>query len=169
MLAGRVQSCLCRNDEDRRRRQSAGPRARKDRVKDRLTCAGKAAVTKFQRAQVRCQAEYDAIEVEVYEEQHPGRIKRRGLKVEATLCEDGATRDCVWIPKLAKGHHRIIAEQVTGTGVDETVDDGENIIRAGQIVDKYQALRDETLSSSKHAEAQRSVLESAEISEASLF
>ena len=120
-------------------------KSEREKLALRLQDARRVAVESFRKAQVRVQGEFTAIEVEAYEEMHPGRIAAKKMKVERTLCEDGVYRDCVWVSALPKGHHKVITEQVSGSAMREEVDDGSVTIRANQQRDKFENLRAKTV------------------------
>ena len=111
----------------------------RDKVRVRCEEVRKAAVNAYQKSEVVVRNKFRAVEVGKYEEQFPGRIKAKNMKVLPIKCS-GVMKDCVLLPKLPEGEHEVEIAEVFGVEIQEQHDNREHIISEGQLQRKYHAL-----------------------------
>ena len=108
-------------------------------VQEKLGGARKEALRVFERSECLIGTKWKAICRQKYEKKHPGRVIKKGLKLKM-LKIDGVRRECVMLRVTPKDEWEVTQQDVQGVEHEEEHDNGEVLLREGQVGVKFDAL-----------------------------
>jgi len=108
---------------------------------------------------------YRGVIREKYEQEHPGRIQAKGMKVIKAKA-DGKWCELATVPKLPEGELDIDSVDLSGVEIFETHDDGSCVVAKNQMQSKFDALAQSTVGEAHASRGNRALEEQAELEEA---
>jgi len=137
----------------------------KSNVNMRLESARQQVVKAYTQSQLEVRTKFRGVLREKYEQQHPGRIQAKGMKVIKAKA-DGKWCELVMVPKLPEGEFDIDTVDLSGVQISETHDDGSCLVAENQMLNKFDALAERTVGEAHASRGNRALEEQAELEEA---
>ena len=119
----------------------------------------------YSKSQLKVRTKYRGVIREKYEQEHPGRIQAKGMKVIKAKA-DGKWCELVMLPKLPEGEFDIDTVDLSGVEISETHGDGSCIVAENQLQSKLDALAQRTVGEAHASRGNRALEEQAELEEA---
>ena len=131
----------------------------------RLEEARQRVVKAYSKSQLEVRTKYRGAIREKYEQEHPGRIQAKGMKVIKAKA-DGRWCELAMVPKLPEGEFDIDTVDLSGVEISETHDAGSCVVAESQMQSKFDALAQRTVGEAHASRGNRAVEDQAELEEA---